>query len=194
MRDLSLHLLDIAQNSIAANAKTVTIMLSISSDAVLRCVVEDDGKGMSEEMVGQVKSPFVTSRKERKVGLGIPLLTENARITGGEVTIQSAEGIGTKVEALFHLRHVDCIPIGDVCDTLYTLIMMNPAHPDFVLQCETPKEKACFDTRLVREALGGLPLNEPEIAAWIKAALYEEINPVLGGAIHEINGGFGSNS
>lgn len=179
MRDLSMHVLDIAQNSVKAEAKTVWISLTVDERQWLTMVFTDDGCGMSPELLAKVTDPFTTTRTTRKVGLGIPLLKENAELTGGTVTIRSAPGAGTTLTATFNLRHIDCPPMGALCDTLLTLVVLNPETPDFIFTAQSASREASFDTRLVREALGGVPLNEPDVVEWIRNAIEEEFKPIL---------------
>ena len=181
MRDISLHMLDLVQNSISAGASLVRIRFDLDHRGWLAFSLEDDGKGMSPELLRAVSSPFTTTRTTRKVGLGIPMLAANCRLTGGDVTIQSEQGKGTVLTGTFDTHSIDCLPIGDVCGTMLTLIIANPERPDFCLEVTTPHGEATFDTRIIREALGGLPLNEPEIVAWMQASLEEEIQPIFGG-------------
>ena len=132
MRDLSMHVLDIAQNSVKANAKTVSISFTEDVRRWLTIVFTDDGDGMAPELLKKVTDPFTTTRTTRKVGLGIPLIKENAELTGGTVTIESEPGKGTTLTATFDLNHIDCPPMGEMCDTLLTLVLLNPDKPDFV--------------------------------------------------------------
>ena len=179
MRDLSMHVLDIAQNSVKANAKSIAIRFEKGADGWLTIVFEDDGCGMSAEFLSRVKDPFTTTRTTRKVGLGIPLLMENAEATGGTVAITSETGVGTTVTATFDLKHIDCPPMGEMCDTLLALVVLNPETPEFQFTAKTPGRNANFDTRAVRDALGEVPLNEPEVVDWIRSAITEEFKPIL---------------
>lgn len=179
MRDLADHVLDIAQNSIKANAKTVSILLAVDENEWLTIVFQDDGTGMSPELLAKVTDPFTTTRTTRKVGLGIPLIKENTELTGGNVTIQSELGVGTTLSATFNLRHIDCPPMGKICDTLLTLVALNPDTPEFVFTARRPGQEANFDTRILREALGGVPLNTPEVVSWMRESLEEEFKPIL---------------
>ena len=182
MRDLSLHLLDLEQNSITAGADLVTIRISVGEDGWLTMVLKDDGKGMSPELLARVTSPFATTRTTRKVGLGIPMMMENAEKAGGTLKIESQEGLGTEMTVTMDTRNIDCLPLGDLSGTLLSLILMNPLHPDFLFEGRTPEGSCAFDTREVRNALGSdISLNEPEVAAWLREALNEEINPIFGG-------------
>ena len=101
MRDLSLHILDLAQNSVRANAALVEIMVSVDESRLITITIRDDGSGMSDELKERVTSPFATTRTTRKVGLGIPLMMQNARLAGGDVRIDSTLGQGTTLTAHF---------------------------------------------------------------------------------------------
>jgi hypothetical protein len=179
MRDLSMHVLDIAQNSVKANAGTVTISFAVDGNGWLTLVFRDDGEGMSPELLSRVADPFTTTRTTRRVGLGIPLIKENAEATGGGVTVESEPGKGTTLTATFNLNNIDCPPMGDICGTLLTLVLLNPDGPDFVYEAERPGRKADFDTRIIRNALGGVPLNAPDVADWMRETLEEEFKPIL---------------
>jgi len=179
MRDLSMHVLDIAQNSVKANAKTVFISFAEDGRGRLTIVFRDDGEGMAPELLARVADPFTTTRTTRRVGLGIPLLKENAEATGGGVKIASLPGKGTTLTATFHRDHIDCPPMGAMCDTLLTLVLLNPDGPDFVFTARVKGRKADFDTRTVRKALDGVPLNAPEVAEWMRDTLTEEFKPIL---------------
>ncbi len=183
MRDLSLHILDLMQNSIRAQAKVVSLSVLLGEDGVLSVVIEDDGTGMSEDLLSRVTSPFATTRTTRKVGLGIPMMAENCRLAGGDLTIESTPGVGTKLTATLDTASIDCLPLGDLPGTVTTLVTMNPDKPEFTLHCRSPKGEMQFDTREIREALQGVPLNEPEVAAWMQESLREEIEPIFGGVI-----------
>ncbi len=179
MRDLSMHALDIVQNSIKAQAKLVSVGFVINERGWLTFSVSDDGCGMTPEFLARVQDPFTTTRTTRKVGLGIPLLKENAEATGGSIAISSTVGVGTQITATFDLRHIDCPPMGEMCDTLYTLILLNSEKPEFVFTASKGDLEASLDTRAVRQAVGGLPLNQPDIAAWIQESINEEFKPIL---------------
>ena len=183
MRDLSLHILDLMQNSIRAQAKVVSLSVLLKDDGMLCVIIEDDGCGMSEELLSRVTSPFATTRTTRKVGLGIPMMAENCRLTGGDLSIESTLGVGTKLTATLDTSSIDCLPLGDLPGTVTTLVTMNPDKPEFTLHCASPKGEMRFDTREVREALAGVPLSEPEVAAWMQESLREEIEPIFGGVI-----------
>ncbi len=184
MRDLSLHLLDLAQNSITAGASLVTIRLTLGEDGMLTMELTDNGKGMSPELLSRVTSPFATTRTTRKVGLGIPMMKENAEKAGGTFRLESEEGKGTTLTATLDTGNIDCLPMGDLSGTLLSLMLTNPLFPDFLFEGKSPKGEGSFDTREVRQALGSdIPFNEPSVAAWLKEALDEEINSIFGGVL-----------
>ena len=184
MRDLSLHLLDLAQNSITAGANLVTVRLTLGEDRMLTMELIDDGKGMSPELLARVISPFATTRTTRKVGLGIPMMKENAEKAGGTFSLESEEGKGTTLKCSMDTGNIDCLPLGDLSGTLLSLMLTNPLHPDFLFEGKSPKGEGNFDTREVRQALGSdIPFNEPSVAAWLKEALDEEINSIFGGIL-----------
>ena len=139
MRDLSLHILDLAENSVRAKASLVTIGVCVDENKLITLTIEDDGCGMDAELLSRVMSPFGTTRTTRKVGLGIPLMAQNARLTGGDIAIESQVGVGTTLTATLHGDSIDCLPLGDLAGTVVTLITANPDGPDFLLQCASPK-------------------------------------------------------
>ena len=182
MREIALHLLDIVQNSVTAGAAHVDIRFDLGADGMLTMSVKDDGKGMSPELLERVRSPFVTTRTTRKVGLGIPLLQQNAMLSGGDVRLESEEGVGTLIQARFNTASIDCLPVGDLAETLATIIMGSPDKPEFSLTCTGPNGEASFSTEEVRAVLGDeVSLAEPEVVQWIRQSLQEEIEPILGG-------------
>lgn len=124
MNDLSLHILDIAENSIDAGAKNIEIIINEETKKDLLTVeINDDGKGIEEEMINLIQSPFSTSRTTRRVGLGIPFLKESAESCDGTFVIKSAKGVGTMIKATFKLSHIDRKPIGDMAETIIALIL-----------------------------------------------------------------------
>ena len=128
MEDLSLHILDIAENSIEANARRVAIRIEERpSRDLLILEITDDGRGMSPRLLARALDPFVTTNRAKRIGLGLPLLAQAARATGGKVTLRSRPGCGTRVRATFHLSHIDLQPLGDMAETLTVLMV---GHPD----------------------------------------------------------------
>ena len=178
MKELSLNILDIVENSVKAGASLTQILLDQSA-TTLTITVEDDGCGMTEETVRRVTDPFYTTRTTRPVGLGLPLLKLEAEQTGGSLTVTSRhESVcpkdhGTRVSALFRTDHIDCPPLGDVIATVTTLIQGHP-DTDFLFRHSRPAgEPVELDTRQLREILGEVPLDSYEVLQWIQGFLTE---------------------
>ncbi|HIT53655.1 MAG TPA: sensor histidine kinase [Candidatus Fimivicinus intestinavium] len=183
MRELSLNILDIAQNSISAGAKLIEIEIrEETAQELLTIRIADDGCGMSPEQLKSVADPFYTTRTTRKVGMGIPLFRMAAEMTGGGLTITSQEGKGTTVAALFHTGHVDFVPLGDVCSTITMLICMNTDR-DFLYRRSRDENSFAVDTRELRAILGDVPLDTPEVREWIQDYITEQTQMLCGGAI-----------
>ena len=173
MRELSLNVLDIAQNSVSANASLVEIeLIEDTKKNELLIGIYDNGKGMTPEQVENVRDPFFTTRTTRKVGMGIPLFKFAAEMTGGKLEIESEVGVGTKVRAYFKTDHLDFTPIGDMTSTIITLVTMN-LHMDFIYRRKLNSDEFTVDTRQLKEILGDVPLNEPSIVSWITQYINE---------------------
>lgn len=179
MKELSLHILDIVKNSVAAGAKHVTLTLTEEADQALTVVIADDGKGMDPEFLAAVADPFITTRTTRKVGLGLPLYRMTAEQTGGRMLIESTLGEGTTVTAVFHRDHLDCPPMGDLAGTVALLIQGSP-WIELAFRHTTPKGFCEFSTEEVREYLGSdISLDEPEVFMWLVDYLGELEQEVL---------------
>ncbi len=177
MREIALHLLDIAENSVAAQARNITI--SVVEDLYndkLTASVEDDGCGMEAEMVARVVDPFVTSRTTRKVGLGIPLLKAAAEACNGSLAIQSAPGKGTLLRVEFQRSHIDRMPLGDLAGTFLTLVIAFPGiHWKFEYRVKLPEtgeeQVFLFDDQPVKNELQGVSLCQPEVLSYLRETL-----------------------
>ena len=146
MIDLSLHILDIAENAIRAGGKQIVIeILEDEIDDKLAICIEDDGKGMDPETVRKAMDPFFTTKGGKKVGLGLSLLSQAAQQADGNMTIDSKEGTGTKVTATFKLSHPDTKPMGNIVETITTLIAANPAV-QFIFDYKTGDDHYRFDS------------------------------------------------
>ena len=179
MRELSLNVLDIAQNSVSANASLIEIELTEDTKTNdLLIGIYDNGKGMTAEQVENVRDPFFTTRTTRKVGMGIPLFKFAAEMTGGKLEIESEVGVGTKVRAYFKTDHLDFTPVGDMTSTMISLITMN-LHIDFLYKRKIDGREFTLDTRQLKEILGDVPLNEPSIAMWIQQYINENTKQLM---------------
>ena len=127
MQDIASHIMDIVKNSIRANAGKVEILVGENPQLDSYVLsIKDNGDGMDSETLARITDPFYTSRKVRKVGLGIPLLKHNAEATGGNIEISSEKGKGTSVTANFTPSHIDMPPEGDVAGTIVLMLIANP--------------------------------------------------------------------
>ncbi len=183
MKELSLNILDIAENSVKAEA-TLTEITIVEDKELLSIIIRDDGCGMDAETLAMVTDPFYTTRTTRKVGLGIPLLKMACEQTGGSLSIESVKRIessplhGTTVKAVFNKNHIDFTPLGDVISSITVLIQGHP-NTDFLFKHETERGTVSLDTRELRTVLEDVPLNTYEVLEWIRENLeeqYSEIN------------------
>lgn len=175
MRELSLHLLDIAENSISAGASKIVI--SVREDLIedeLWLEVADNGKGMTSESVAKVLDPFVTSRTTRKVGLGIPLLKQAAEACNGFLSIESELGKGTKLTAKFQHSNIDRMPLGNLEDTIITLILGTP-DVNWVFNYQYNDQVFEFDDSEFKEALGELPLSDFRVIEFLSNTITEGV-------------------
>jgi anti-sigma regulatory factor (Ser/Thr protein kinase) len=181
MTELSLNVLDIANNSIRAGADLIEIIIEIQRDLDrLAITIADNGCGMTREQLQRVEDPFFTTRTTRRIGLGVPFFKMAALSTGGTFTIRSVPGTGTTVNAVFGLSHIDRMPLGDMNSTMHTLITLN-TQIDFLYTYLFDGKMFTLDTRQFREVLDGVPFNAPEVSAYIKEYLEENQRETDGG-------------
>ena len=178
MKELSLNILDVAENSVKAGASLTQILLTEQGN-VLTLEIVDDGCGMSEDIVRSVTDPFYTTRTTRKVGMGIPLLKLACEQTDGSLAISSVTqesdpvNHGTHVTATFHTDHIDFTPLGDVSASVLTLIQGHP-DTDFLFRHQRDCKSVELDTRELREVLEDVPLNSYDVMEWIRGSLQEQ--------------------
>ncbi len=179
MQELSMNILDIAQNSISAGATEVDISLRQSTARRLQTLeICDNGRGMDEEAVKNVTDPFFTSRTTRRVGLGVPFLKMAAEMADGAFAIESEPGKGTNVTATFALGHIDLMPLGDIGETMSILAAANP-DIDFSFTCEKDGEVFAFTTQEIKKTLDGVSLSKPAVAVFLKEYIGEHVAEVL---------------
>jgi hypothetical protein len=178
MTELSLHILDIVQNSISAEATRVDVIIEEDSrnDKYI-ITIEDNGKGMDAETMAKVTDPFYTTRTTRKVGVGISLFKQNAEQTGGSLTIDSEQGKGTKVTVVFGLSHLDRPILGDIAGTMTLLIGANP-QIHFIYIHKTALSDFEFDTKEAKAELEGVPINHPDILKALKELIAENLEMI----------------
>ena len=179
MKEISLNILDITENSVKAKA-TLTEINIIEAGDTLTLTIKDDGCGMDEATLQSVVDPFYTTRTTRKVGLGIPLLKLACEQTGGSLEITSSvepDTHGTTVKAVFFKNHIDFTPLGDVVSSIVTLIQGHP-DTDFLFRHVTDKGEVELDTRELRVVLEDVPLDTYEVILWIRDNLGEQYDAI----------------
>jgi len=170
-----LHILDIVENSVAAGATHVDITVCEDSfNDALTIVVQDNGRGMDQELLARVTDPFVTTRTTRKVGLGIPLLKAAAEACNGYLRIDSSLGQGTRLEVKFQRSHIDRMPLGDLAGTVLTLLVAFP-EVRWVFRHVVDGREFHFDSEPIVKELQGVPLTEPTVLGFVKRLLHEGI-------------------
>ncbi len=179
MKDLSLNVLDIANNSIKARAKLIKIYLLIhKKDNKTTLIIEDNGCGMDDKQIAMAHDPFYSTKKPELIGLGIPFFSQSALDTGGNFKIESITNKGTVVTATFNTWHIDCPPLGDMGSTIYALITAN-TNLDFLYYCKIDDSfKFTLDTRILRATLQDIPLNAPGVSAFIRKELNKTQNKI----------------
>lgn len=178
MKELSLHILDIAENSVRADAMTITIDIEENSlKNLLTIKIQDDGKGMDAEMVARITDPFITSRTTRKVGLGIPFFKAAAEACNGHFSIQSTPGKGTSVETSFVLDHIDRMPMGDIQSTFLDLLV---GYPDvrWIFKYGIDGNEFLLDSEPIRESLEDIPFSDPIVLKYLKKEINDGIEGI----------------
>lgn len=161
MEDLSLHILDIAENSVAAKADKIEIRIIEEKDKDLLSVeVIDNGEGMDKESLEKALDPFYTSKTVRRFGFGLSLLSEAAKAANGHLSIKSKRGEGTRIKADFQRSHIDRKPLGDIGQTIITLIIGNP-EIDLVYVHKKNDRTYSLDTKKIKAHLSETPINSP---------------------------------
>lgn len=187
MRDLSLHILDIMQNSTAAQAGLIrATLLAKPETGMLDVIIEDDGSGMDEKLLAVVTDPFTTTRTTRKVGLGIPLFKASAERSGGSFEIKSHRGAGTVVRAEFEITNIDRPPLGDLAGVITDMAAAWPGA-DIQLILEDGGARFEFSSREAAGILGGVPLSEFAVVKWLREYIYDGIKEIFGGVLNEID-------
>jgi len=181
MKELSLHILDVVQNSIDARASMVKIFICEDTKKdIFSIQIVDNGVGMKDEVLKKIQDPFYTTRKTRRVGLGIPLLAQAVRACEGDFLIDSKVGVGTKVIAIFKRSHIDRAPLGRMDETMLTLAVIAP-DVNFIYKHVVDNKEFVYDTRIIKRELQGVPINQPIVLEWIKDFVKEGIQKIGGG-------------
>jgi Histidine kinase-, DNA gyrase B-, and HSP90-like ATPase len=183
MREIALHLLDIAENSVAAGSNSISIHVheDLFRDRLSACVI-DDGQGMDAETVQRVQDPFYTTRTTRNVGLGIPLLKLATEMADGRFSLQSEPGKGAWVEAEFRHSHIDRMPLGDLSSTFLTLLISHSQIDWTFLYRVTDQDRQSrdfmFESAELKNELGDISLTEPEVLTFLRGVFEEGIESV----------------
>ena len=181
MQELSMNILDVAENSVRAGATLIEITVEDSPGTdLLSVTISDNGCGMTPEQVKNVSDPFYTTRSTRKVGLGVPFFKMAAELTGGKLEISSTVGQGTVLNADFVRSSIDLMPLGDINETISTLIHCNP-HIDFLYTRRFESSEMILDTRQFRRILDGVELNDPSVSKFIREFLAENTADLISG-------------
>lgn len=176
MREISLHIMDIVQNSIEAGATFITISIEENTaDNYIHITVKDNGFGIEPELVVKIKDPFITSRKTRRVGLGISLFEALCKRCEGELTVESIKNSGTEVNAFMKYNHIDRAPIGRVEDTVVSFLLLKGV--DILYKHIFNKNEFMFDSREIKKIVGG-ELSDLNIINWIKEYISEGIENI----------------
>jgi hypothetical protein len=178
MLELSKHILDIVENSVRAGSRTVIISVIEDTTAdTLTLEIRDDGRGMTAEEAAMALDPFYTTKKVRRVGLGLPMLKSAAEMAGGSFRLDSTEGKGTTVTVTFGHSHIDRQPLGDVGLTLVTLIMGSP-KVDFIYTHRSNDREYQLDTRDIKRELGDVPIEHVEVLSLIRGDVEKGIKEI----------------
>ncbi|HKL76382.1 MAG TPA: ATP-binding protein [Halanaerobiales bacterium] len=176
MKEISLHILDIVQNSIAAKAEQVEIIVAEKiKKNLLKIEIKDDGTGMDKKEQKEVLDPFVTSRTTREVGLGLPFLKRAAENCNGELILDSQKGEGTSLKVIFEYDHIDRAPLGDIIGTIVSLIITNP-QLDFIYKHIYNNKEFELNTTEIKKEIGDIKINHPEIVNWINNYIEDNLN------------------
>jgi len=179
MKELALHILDIAQNSIAAGATQIKIEINEAVELnLLEITISDNGHGMDEVELKKAIDPFYTSRTTRRVGLGLSLLKLAAEQCEGDLTITSEKGVGTVVKVTFKHNHIDRVPLGNITDTLITLIHAN-ANIDYLYIHYYNSKKIYFDTREIKEVLKEVEITNIQVLSWLRQQIDYELKELV---------------
>lgn len=173
MRDLSMHILDIVRNSVEGSANLIKLTI-IETDEKIEIKVIDDGRGINQELLKDVANPFYTSRTTRKIGLGLSMFKATTERTGGSFKVKSSVNIGTEVFAELNLKHIDCPPLGDINETVMTIIM-DCHNYDFIYNHKKNNKEFTLNTIEIKGVLDGIPIYNSDVLEWIKEQLPVQI-------------------
>ncbi|MBI9045099.1 MAG: sensor histidine kinase [Anaerolineaceae bacterium] len=176
MKELSLHILDIIENSLSARADTISIqILEDGNQDIFEISIEDNGMGMDAKTVEKVIDPFTTSRSTRKVGLGIPLFKASAEACNGDFQITSKKGIGTKIKVSFQNSHIDRMPLGEIGDTIHSLLITSP-EITWIFSYSKNNSEFSFNSSEINKHLGEVSITDPLVIRFLREFISDGIN------------------
>ena len=179
MRELSLHILDIVENGITAGADIIQIRVEEArSEDLITIIIKDNGHGVPAEKINKIADPFVTSRKTRRVGLGLSLLSAAAERCDGNLAVKTETGKGTEIKATFRYSHIDRAPMGDMAATIATLLMGNP-NVDFKYTHIVNANEYVFDTREIRAEIADLALSDPVVVHHLMGSIRKALDNLV---------------
>ncbi|MBN2417165.1 ATP-binding protein [bacterium] len=171
MIELSLHIMDIVENSVRAGADVVAVSVDIdTAEDTLVIGIVDNGSGMNDAMIERALDPFVTTKPGKRTGLGLSLLREAARKTGGDLTIQSVPGAGTAVESRFGFSHIDRQPLGSLSELMICLLASHPGV-EFQLSCAWDSREFSWDSTVIYDVFGNTPRTAPDVISFVRGQL-----------------------
>lgn len=179
MKEISLHILDIMENSVSGKASRIVVEITIDKPGNKMIIqITDNGYGMDAETLTLAMNPFFTTRTTRKIGMGIPLFRQQAEQTGGELTLKSEPGKGTCLTAILGLNHIDRQPLGDLAGVMVNLASSYP-DIDIQLTMKTDKGSFHFSSHEIAEMMEGIPLNTPQMMLSLKELIETNINELI---------------
>lgn len=175
MKDLSLHILDIIENSVRAGAKKIDILIEQDTKKdVLKICIKDNGKGMGKKSVKNAADPFFTTKESKKIGLGIPLLKQAAETANGTFSIEAKKNKGTKIKAGFQYSHIDRKPVGDIAETFVSAVLMAP-ETEFVFRYKKDSSDLVLKTKELKKQIGVKALTNTYILKELKDLLNNKL-------------------
>ena len=182
MQDLSLHILDITENSIGAGATTIEIVIDENrSQNLLTIKIQDNGKGLDKKSLEKVLDPFYTTKEAKRIGLGVSMLAHAAKEADGTFDIKSEKGEGTKITATFMYDHIDRKPLGSMVDTIIALIATADSRFDLVYKHRKNNKSFLLDTKALRQELQGVSLSDPEVLDYLRKEISKELKELGAG-------------
>jgi hypothetical protein len=178
MKEISLHILDIIQNSIAAKANRIEV--SISEDDIADQIsigISDNGIGIDSGIIKKIVDPYFTSRTTRKVGMGLSLINEAAERCGGLLAIESKPGTGTKIKIIMKKSHIDRQPLGDIAGVMALMVSSNPLI-DFIYKHHAKGGEYIFDSKEIKQVLGDVSIADPKVNKFCKEMIQENLKEI----------------